>query len=107
MALYQLPKSSFQNVPSHWELEAGNWKLSFRVAQTLYVRDIEFKIRFTLEFVLLEGKGEVDAGAILIQELGAFGGPPGDGAKSPPLLAERHLQMPLFERARSIDDFNA
>src|SRR4029079_16410801 len=49
--------------------ETGNWHLSFRVADALYIGDAQLKIRLTLKFVLFEGKGEVDAGAILIQEL--------------------------------------
>ena len=43
-----------------WELGAGNWKHLVRAAQTLDVGDAEFKIRFPLELVLFERKGEID-----------------------------------------------
>src|SRR6185436_13505140 len=90
------------------ELEAGSWELEalFRVAHAFDIGDAQFEIRLSLELVLLERERQVDGGPVLVEEFGAFGGAPCDRAESPAVLAERHLEMPFLQRARSVDNLD-
>src|SRR5262249_22435953 len=78
---FQLPASSFQlqkmeNKRQIEWLKAGSWKHLIRVARALDVGDAQFQIRFPLELVLFEREGQIDAGAVLVEEVRAFRGAP-------------------------------
>src|SRR5688500_1001572 len=76
----------------------------FYVVQTAKIGDAQLEEGLSLELVLLEREGEIDPGAVAIEELGALGGPPGDRAETPAVLAERHLEVPVLDRPGPIDD---
>src|SRR5689334_13567 len=80
--------------------------ISRSITEAFHVSDGESQIRFALELVLFEGERQVDAGAVLVEELGALDGAPGDGAEAPPILREGHLEVSLFERPGSIHDLD-
>ena len=44
---------------------------------------------------------------LLGEEVGALGGAPGDRAEAAAVLAERHLEVALLQRARTVDDLDA
>src|SRR4029078_1991793 len=91
------------------QLETGNWELETRKLQAIIpvqrpdVADVELQVGFPLIFVAVEREGQVDTGAVLLEELGAFRGAPGDRLEPAALLAEGHLQVTLLQRAGAID----
>src|SRR4051794_21188695 len=79
---------------------------SFYAVEALEVRDRELEVRLALVVVAVEGERQVDPGAVLFQERRALGGPPRDGAEAAALLVERHLEVPLLDRTRPVDDLD-
>src|SRR5688572_18125264 len=70
------------------------------------VGDGQLQVPLAVPGVLFEGKREVDGAAMFGDERLAFGRAPGDATEHPAVLAERHLQMPVFHPPRAVDDLD-
>src|SRR5262249_54230165 len=67
----------------------------------------ELNIRLAIVIVLFEGEGDIERRLVFREEVVTLGGAPGDGAEDSALLFQRHLQVPFFQLARAVDDFDA
>src|SRR6478735_1076918 len=78
----------------------------FYAVEALDICNGELEERLALILVSVEREREVHAAAMFFEELGALGQPPGHRAKPPALLIERHFQMAVLDRFRSVDDLH-
>src|SRR6185295_7723981 len=62
-----------------------------------HVRHRELDEGFAIELILLQRERDVDGGFVLGQVVVPLRRPPRDRAEDPPLLLERHLQVPFLE----------
>src|SRR5262249_59043595 len=56
--------------------------------------------------ILLQRERYVERGLVLGEVVVPLGSPPGDRPENTTLLAQRHLQVPILELARAIDDLD-
>ena len=84
-------------------LDEADRSLGLRRAE---IRDIELEIALPVPGVLLERERHVECGTMGSDEGFAIRGAPGDAPHDLPLLAERHLEMPLFQDSRTVHDLD-
>src|SRR4026208_1660738 len=78
-----------------------------RKSASSYIRERQLDERLPIVLILFERKGDVERRLVGLEVVVALGRAPGDGAEDPPLLLERHLEVPFLELTRPVDDGHA
>ena len=78
-----------------------------QVSERPQVGERQLDVGLAVVLILLEREGDVERGLVLGEVVVALGRAPGDGAEDAAVLLERHLEVPLLQLARTVDDLDA
>src|SRR5438876_2954422 len=84
----------------------SQWWSIFLGFRALEIRERQFDVAFSIVLIVLEREGDVERRFVLGEVVVALRGAPGDRAEDAPFLLERHLEVPLLQLARAVDNLD-